>query len=64
MCIRDSPKTALLKRGQKVEMTGKITAKALTTQGRKLFGELRVVNSEGTVLGTGEVVVGTVVAAG
>lgn len=58
------PKTALLKRGQKVEMTGKITAKALTTQGRKLFGELRVVNSEGTVLGTGEVVVGTVVAAG
>lgn len=53
-------KTVSLKNGAKVEMTGALTAKAAPTEKRKLFGELQVVNSEGAVLGVGQVIVGAV----
>jgi hypothetical protein len=54
------PKTVPLRKGEQTTMTGTITAAARPAEGRRLFGEFRVVNSEGTVLGTGEVVIAEV----
>lgn len=54
-------KTMMLKNGATMKVTGSITAKAEVAEGRKLFGEMQVVSSEGAVLGTGQVIVGKVV---
>ena len=55
------PKSVTLKNGESVTMTGTVTAKAEVAEGRKLFGELQVVNIDGAAIGTGQVVVTKVV---
>ena len=55
------PGTAVdLAPGASVPVSGEITANAAPAAGRRLFGEMRVVSTEGAVLGTGSVVVGSV----
>lgn len=61
--LQVTPATVTLGQGAKTTMTGTVVAKVRPTEGRRLYGELRVVTSEGTVVGTGEVVVGEVAAA-
>lgn len=51
--VDDSPIT--LKRGEEATVTGTLVAEATPTAGRSLFGELRVLSSEGALLGTGQV---------
>jgi hypothetical protein len=46
--------------GASAPVSGALTAKAAPSDGRRLFGEMRVVSSEGAVLGTGSVTVGSV----
>lgn len=49
-----------LARGATVTVAGALTATAAPEAGRRLFGEMRVLSSEGAVLGTGSVTVGSV----
>ncbi len=49
-----------LDRGASTTVTGQLTANADAAAGRRLFGQVQVLSSEGAVLGTGSVVVGTV----
>ena len=49
-----------LARGGTATITGALTASAAPEVGRRLFGEMRVLSSEGAVLGTGSVTVGGV----
>ncbi|NRQ48419.1 S8 family serine peptidase [Aeromicrobium stalagmiti] len=51
-----------LARGATVKITGALTAETAPEEGRRLFGELRVLSGEGAVLGTGSVTVGGVTA--
>lgn len=44
-----------LPRGGTAEVTGQLVAEATPTAGRSLFGELRVLSTEGALLGTGQV---------
>ncbi|WP_377639526.1 S8 family serine peptidase [Oryzobacter terrae] len=44
--------------GQSATVTGSLTAKTAAATGRQLFGEMRVLSTEGAVLGTGSVLVG------
>ena len=46
--------------GGSATVTGEVTAQEAPASGRKLFGEMNVVSSEGAVLGTGSVVIGDV----
>ncbi|MBA2953158.1 S8 family serine peptidase [Nocardioides sp. MAH-18] len=46
--------------GQSVEIGGSLTAQQAPAAGRSLFGEMRVVSTEGAVLGTGAVQIGEV----
>ncbi|MET1036960.1 MAG: S8 family serine peptidase, partial [Aeromicrobium sp.] len=50
----------VLASGATASVTGALTAEAAPEAGRRLFGEMRVVSSEGAVLGTGSVTVGSV----
>lgn len=43
--------------GQKVEVTGSLTAKTAPAEGRELFGSLLALSGDGGVLGTGDVLV-------
>ncbi|WP_406832963.1 S8 family serine peptidase [Pedococcus sp. KACC 23699] len=57
----DVPSTLIdLAPGASTTITGEVTAEQAPAAGRKLFGEMNVVSSEGAVLGTGSVVVGAV----
>lgn len=58
--LQVAPATVTLAKDQSTTMTGTITPGSTVAEGRKLFGELQVVNSEGTVLGRGRVVIGAV----
>jgi subtilisin family serine protease len=58
--LRVSSQPIDLDRGETVTVTGQLTAQAAPAAGRRLFGEMRVVSSEGAVLGTGSVTVGSV----
>jgi subtilisin family serine protease len=55
-----APQPIDLATGQTVTVTGALTAKAAAEAGRRVFGEMRVVSSEGAVLGTGTVTVGSI----
>jgi subtilisin family serine protease len=46
--------------GASATVAGQLTAQETPAAGRRLFGEMRVVSSEGAVLGTGSVTVGSV----
>ncbi|MET0929307.1 MAG: S8 family serine peptidase, partial [Aeromicrobium sp.] len=46
--------------GETATVTGALTAQAAAEAGRRVFGEMRVVSSEGAVLGTGSVTVGSI----
>ena len=57
----DVPSTPIdLPAGGSTTVTGEVTAQEAPTSGRKLFGEMNVISSEGAVLGTGSVVIGDV----
>ncbi|WP_200947862.1 S8 family serine peptidase [Phycicoccus sp. Root101] len=57
----DVPGTAIdLPAGGSTTVTGQVTAQQAPASGRRLFGEMNVVSSEGAVLGTGSVVIGAV----
>lgn len=57
----DVPSTSItLPAGGSATVTGSVTAEEAPAEGRKLFGEMNVVSSEGAVLGTGSVVIGAV----
>ncbi len=57
----DVPSTSIdLPAGGSTTVTGQVTAQEAPAAGRKLFGEMNVVSSEGAVLGTGSVVIGNV----
>ncbi|GAB78744.1 pre-peptidase C-terminal domain-containing protein [Austwickia chelonae] len=56
--VSSTPKD--LATGEQMKVTGELVAKSEVAQGRQLFGELKVVNTEGSVLGIGHVFVGSV----
>ena len=57
----DVPSTPVdLDRNESTEVEGSLTAKTAAGEGRQLFGRLSVLSEEGAVLGTADVIVGSV----
>ncbi|KGN40381.1 S8 family serine peptidase [Knoellia aerolata] len=52
--------TTALATGQSTTVTGAITAAAVAVPGRQVSGEMQVLSEQGALLGTGEVLIGTV----
>jgi subtilisin family serine protease len=58
--IAASPTVLTLANGASANISGSVTALTVPAAGRQIFGELRVVTSEGAVVGRGNVKIGTV----
>jgi hypothetical protein len=58
--IAASPTVLTLANGASASITGSVTALTVPAAGRQLFGELRVVTSEGAIVGRGNVKIGAV----